>query len=193
MTEQHVLTGGWVTLQPAGPGDRAELERLNLVRHRTPNLGGAAVRSDVPSPFGPPMLIRENRSQACVGVIEAGEMSGYPGVAVVLVMVDTARARPGAALEAFAMFVAHVFRSGARLVHMEVLASNDPVVRILGRLGLREQARLRDQVYSGGRFCDVLVYAFEAEEFARMWGRYERILPGGGRRPAAFGGGRRRR
>jgi RimJ/RimL family protein N-acetyltransferase len=138
------------------------------------------------------MVIRANDDGAAIGVIENGQMIGYPGVAVVLIFVDPSLARPGIAMEAFAIYVARMFEAGARLVHLEVLAFNSSVLRMLARIGVKEQARLRDQVYAGGRFWDVLVFAFDAAQYQRILERYAGRLPGGDRRPAALGGRRRR-
>jgi len=137
------------------------------------------------------MLIRANADGAAIGVIENGQMSGYPGVAVVLIFVDESVARPGVAMEAFAIYVARVFAAGARLVHIEVLEFNTPVLRMLARIGVDQQARLRHQAYAAGRFWDVLVFAFDAEKFENIVSRYARKLPGGDRRPAALGGKRK--
>jgi hypothetical protein len=191
VSESAALVGHWVTLEPLSEANRPDVSRLDATRQRTPNLGGAPGRRHVDRSFGPAMLIREKRSGAPIGLVENGEMIGYPGVAVVLIYVDTARARPGVAMEAFAIYVASVFESGARLVHVEVLEFNLPVLRMLARIGVSEQARLRDQVYSGGRFWDVLVFAFNADQFRKIWSRYARILPGGDRKPAALGGRRK--
>ena len=97
----------------------------------------------------------------------------------------------GIAMEAFAMYVARMFEAGARLVHLEVLAFNRPVLRMLARIGVAEQARLRDQVYAAGRFWDVLVFAFDADQYRQIWTRYARMLPGGDRGPAAIGARRK--
>jgi RimJ/RimL family protein N-acetyltransferase len=190
MNEGRRISGSWVTLEAPSLANRDEALRLELVRQRTPNLGGASVRRDAPS-FGPTMLIRDNHTGAAIGLVDSGEMTGYPGVAVVMIFTDQEVARPGLAFEAFAMYVADVFERGARLVHLEVLAFNAPVLRMLRRLGLDEQARLREHVYAGGRFWDVVVFAFDAQQYAAIWARYARMLPGGDRRPAALGSGRR--
>jgi hypothetical protein len=187
MSEPGGLVGNWVTLEPLSGANRAEVRRLDAIRQRTPNLGGAAGRRDAVKSFAPAMLIRASGTGEAFGLVENGEMIGYAGVAVVLIFVDPKRARPGIAMEAFAMYVAHVFACGARLVHLEVVAFNEPVLRMLRRIGVGEQVRLRDQMYTGGRFWDVLVFAFDAEQFKDIWSRYARILPGGDRKPAALG------
>jgi hypothetical protein len=188
----RVLVGHWVTLEPVSAANRAEVRRLDAIRQRTPNLGGAPGRRDVQKSFGPAMLIRANGTFGeAFGLVENGEMTGYPGVALVLIFVDPDRARPGVAMEAFAMYLGQVFALGARLIHVEVVAFNEPVLRMLRRIGVDEQARLRDQMYSGGRFWDVLVFAFDSEQFNDIRSRYARILPGGDRKPAALGSHRR--
>ena len=191
MNRDAAVAGHWVTLEPLSDANRLEVARIAATRHRTPNLGGAPGRRDVSRPFGPAMLIRANADGAAIGVIENGQMSGYPGVAVVLIFVDESVARPGVAMEAFAIYVARVFAAGARLVHIEVLEFNTPVLRMLARIGVDQQARLRHQAYAAGRFWDVLVFAFDAEKFQNIVSRYARKLPGGDRRPAALGGKRK--
>ena len=183
----EAISGTWTTLEPLSPANRGEADRLGRVRERTPNLGGLAGQQDLSRRFGAPMLIRENRGGSAIGLVSNGEMIGYPGVAVILIYVDP-EARPGIAMEAFAMYVDHVFRQGARLAHFEVLAFNTPVLRMLAKIGVREQARLRDQVYAGGRFWDVAVFAFSAGQYREIRARYARNLPGGERPPAALGG-----
>lgn len=188
MNEAAVVAGHWVTLERMSDANRPEVARIDATRQRTPNLGGAFGRRDLARSFGPTMIIRANADGAAIGLVESGHMTGYPGVAVVLIFVDPSVARPGIAMEAFAIYVTRVFEAGARLVHLEVLAFNRPVLRMLARIGVKEQARLRDQVYAGGRFWDVLVFAFDANEYGKILSRYARMLPGGDRRPAAFGG-----
>jgi RimJ/RimL family protein N-acetyltransferase len=134
------------------------------------------------------MVIRANADSTAIGVVENGQMIGYPDVAVVLIFVDPLVARPGIAMEAFAIYVKSMFEAGARLVHLEVLEFNAPVLRMLGRIGVQEQARLREHVFAAGRFWDILVFAFDAAQYAHILGRYSRGLPGGDRRPAALGG-----
>jgi hypothetical protein len=187
VSETQSLVGHWVTLEPISRLNAADVRRLDAARERTPNLGGAVGRRDTLKSFGSAMVIRANRTGDAFGLVENGEMVGYPGVAVVLIYADPDLARPGVAMEAFAMYIKHVFASGARLVHIEVVAFNEPVLRMLRRIGVNEQARLRDQMYTGGRFWDVQIFAFDAEQFKGIWSRYAHILPGGGRKPAALG------
>jgi len=191
VSERAQLQGSWVTLEPVTTLNWPEVQRLDQVRQWNPNLGGTPTRADAPASYGPPVLIREHSTATAVGILENSQMTGYPGVAVVLIYTDEAAARPGVALEAFAMYVSSVFEAGARLVHLEVLEFNSRVHRIMKRLGLTEQARQREQAYVAGRFWDVVVYAFDARDWDRILSRYARTLPGGDRRPAALGGRRR--
>lgn len=190
MTDAQSVRGTWISLQPMTALNWPETSRLDELRQWHPNLGGTPPRRDAAGSFGPAMLIRDNRSAEAIGTVENSEMAGYPGVAVVLIYVNALAARPGLALEAFALYVANVFQNGARLVHLEVLEFNRPVHRMVARLGIGEQARMREQVYVAGRFWDLVVYAFDREHFDKIWKRYARSLPGGPRPPAALGGGR---
>jgi RimJ/RimL family protein N-acetyltransferase len=179
--------GHWVSLVPLEEADWRDASHLEDIRRRTPHLGSASGRADVSRRFGPAMVISDRRSGVAFGLIENGEMSGYPGVAVVVIFVDQSLARPGVAMEAFALYVAQVFEAGAALVHLEVLEFNSPVLRMLSRIGLTAQARLREHLYVSGRFWDVLVFAFDRPRFEQITARYADRLPGGDRRPAAIG------
>jgi RimJ/RimL family protein N-acetyltransferase len=118
-------------------------------------------------------------------------MSGYPGVAVVTIFVDPDRARAGVAMEAFAIYVGHVFDLGARLVHFEVLESNAGVLKMFRSIGAAASARMREHLYAGGGFHDVLVFSMTRDQFERARARFSSMLPGGERPPAALGGVRR--
>src|SRR5690348_11217767 len=96
-----LLRGGWITLEPIDSSNRTEAEDIELSRQRSPNLGGRSGRTPATGLFGPPLLIRDARSGAAVGVVEAGQLSGYGGVAVILIYTDQSIARPGIAMEAF--------------------------------------------------------------------------------------------
>jgi hypothetical protein len=192
VSQADALVGSWVALEPFSPTNQTEVRQLDIIKQRTPNLGGVALRRDALKSFGPAMLIRATATGEALGLVENGEMTGYPGVAVVLIFVDTARARPGVAMEAFAIYVGHVFACGARLVHLEVVAFNEPVLRMLRRIGVSPQARMRDQMYTGGRFWDVLLFGFDAVRYKEILSRYARVLPGGDRKPAALGSHGRR-
>lgn len=193
MSEVTALAGGWVNLEPLTSAHSDEVESLELVRRRTPNLGGATASSLRRPGFGLPMLIRERRGGQAVGIVENHRMTGYPGVAVVTIFVDPAQARPGVAMEAFAIYLRHVFDSGARLVHFEVLDSNAGVLRMLRTIGAAASARMREHLYVGGSFHDVLVFSLTRQQFELARARYSSMLPGGDRPPAALGGVRRDR
>lgn len=182
------LAGHWVSLEPLSPLNRPELERLELARALVPQMGGPHPLEPVPRCFGPSMAIRANATGEVVGVIENGEMRGYPGVAVLVIFVDESRARPGCALEAYALYVHRLFRFGARLVHLEVLSFNRAVLGLLRKVGVPVQVRLREHVYAAGRFWDLLVFAFDEADWERQVARFRPRLPGGGRVPAALGG-----
>ena len=124
------------------------------------------------------MLIRERRGGQAIGIVENHRMAGYPGVAVVTIFVDPDRARAGVAMEAFAIYLRHVFETGARLVHFEVLDSNAGVQRMLRTIGSEASARMREHLYVAGEFHDVLVFALTRDQFARAQARFSSMLPG---------------
>ena len=190
VTEPGPLSGSWVALEPIGPPNHDEASALMLVRRHTPMLGGSSAGGHASHVYGAPMLIRDLKTADAIGIVENSQMAGYPGVAVVLIFVDQSRARPGIAMEAFAMYLRHVFESGAQVVHLEVLESNEPVLRMLRRIGVSPQVHMREHLYVAGRFHDVLVFGIDRAQFQEIWGRYGAILPGGKRPPAALGGSR---
>jgi hypothetical protein len=186
MSQGPSIVGGWVVLEPISEANRKEAARLDAIRQRTPNLGGAAAgRRDGLKAFGPAMLIRARHSGLAIGLIENGEMAGYPGVAVVLIFTDPAEAGGRLAVEAFVLYVARLFANGAALVHVEVLEFNQRVLRMARHVGLHEQVRMRDQVYAGGRFWDVIVFAADHGQWSKIFERYQPMLPGGDRRSRA--------
>jgi RimJ/RimL family protein N-acetyltransferase len=132
------------------------------------------------------MLIRDRRSGEAIGVVENHPLPGK--IAVFVVYLDRQRGRAGFGFEAVSLYISHLFDSGARLVTAEVLEFNADMIAILRKVQIVPQARLRDHVYSAGRFWDLLVYSFDRVEWVRIVDRYRRILPGGDRRPAAVGG-----
>lgn len=175
------LTGSWIELvEPESPAD---LDQFAQHRSLNPSMGAGAALGE--SHYAPPMIIREKRSGDAVGVVENHELPG--GVAVFVIYLDRERGRAGYGLEATALYVSHLFDSGARLVTAEVLSLNTEVIGIMRKAGWPPQARLREHVYTAGRFWDVLVYSMDREDWLRALSRYQRHLPGGGRRPAALG------
>jgi L-amino acid N-acyltransferase YncA len=161
------LAGSRVRLEPFGPANQGEVEGLTAVRETVPVMGGPTRIASTVSPWAPPMLIRDTASGRALGTVESGELSGYEGVAVLVLWLDTARSRPGQGLEAYAIYVTQLFEQGARLVHVEVLDFNNQVLRLLRRVSAEPQARLRRHAYVAGRFWDLLVFAFDADEWRR--------------------------
>ena len=179
------LQGHWIELKDTvTPQD---MERFATSRRLDPAMGAGG--GPVSSPYAPPMLIVERRSGATVGMIENHGLPG--GVAVVVVYLDRARGRAGYGVEALALYVSHLFDSGARHVTGEVLAFNTAMVRVMHHMTLPPRARMREHVFAAGRFWDLLVYSFDREQWLSGLGRYRRFLPGGDRSPTVLGGRRR--
>jgi RimJ/RimL family protein N-acetyltransferase len=185
--ENARLNGHWVNLEPLSADNAIEAAQLNRPREMTPQMGGAQERIDVPGPFGPPLAVRLAASGEVVGLMESGEMVGYPGVAVVVIFIDPERAPAGAGVEAYTMFIDYVFAWGARIVHLEVLSFNREVLSLLRKAKQTPQARLRDHVYVAGRHWDLVIFGFTHAEWMVQVAPWRRILPGGDRRPAALG------
>jgi RimJ/RimL family protein N-acetyltransferase len=137
--------------------------------------------------YAPPMVISEIQSGAVVGVVASNRLPG--DIASFLIFLDPDHGRAPHGMEATALYVSHLFDSGARLVMADVLAFN-PVNRLLQRVGLMPQARLREHVYAAGRFWDVLVYSFDRDEWLAALGPFLDRMPGGKKRPSALGGRR---
>jgi RimJ/RimL family protein N-acetyltransferase len=181
------LDGHWVNLEPLSADNAVEVAQLNRPREMTAQMGGAHERRDVPSSFGPALVVRLAASGEVVGLMENGEMVGYPGVAVVVIFIDPERARPGPALEAYTMYIDYVFAWGARVVHLEILSFNREVLSLLKKAKAAPQVRLRDHAYVAGRYWDLVVFGFTHAEWMLQVAPWRRILPGGDRKPAAFG------
>ena len=139
--------------------------------------------------IAPPMIVRERRSGDALGVVQNHTLPG--DIAVFIVYLDTQLARAGFGFEAVVLYISHLFDSGARLVTSEVLEFNAPVLRVIKRIGLVPQARLREHAFAAGRFWDVHVYSMDREVWLRIIAPYRRILPGGDRKPASIGFSRR--
>lgn len=177
------LSGTWIELEPPTPDNAEEFEQIYRARELDPAMGAGA-RSNS-SAIAPPMLVRVRSSGEVVGVVENHPLAG--GVTVFVVYLDRRRSRSGFAFEPIFLYLSHLFDSGARLVTAEVLEFNAEMIDVLRKVRLIPQARLREHSYSAGRFWDMLIYSFDREQWIGIVDRYRRILPGGGRRPAAFG------
>jgi RimJ/RimL family protein N-acetyltransferase len=170
-------------LEPPTSATDAEFEELSRRWRLNAAMGGALHAAS--SVFAPPMLIRERRHGKAVGLVINQRVPA--GVAAFLIYVDPEWGRAGYGIEATALYVSHLFDSGARLVTADVLVFNRAVNGILAKAGIAPQARLREHVYVAGTFWDVLVYSFGVDEWLRALARYRRMLPGGDRQAVAIG------
>lgn len=178
------LVGEWVELEPSTTENEATFRALDERRSRHPAMG--AWRGMPNSEIAPSMLVRDRRTGQVAGLLENHSAPG--AVTAISIYFDRSVGRPGAGMEAVAMYISHLFDSGARLVVAEVLAFNSPMIAIFRKHGIEPQARLREHVFIGGHFWDLLVYAFDREEWVtRFVDRHRQVLPGGRRRPAAIG------
>ena len=187
MESRPQLNGNWVTLEPLSADNAVQVAQLGRHRELMAQMGGAQERRDPPRSFGSPLVVRIVPSGEVVGLMENGEMTGYPGVAVIVVYVDPRRARPGAALEAYVMYVDYVFASGARVVHIEVMSFNREVLSLLRKAKQEPQARFRDHAYVAGRYWDLVVFGFTRAEWMVQVSPWRRLAPGGDRKPKGFG------
>ena len=175
------LSGSWIQLEPLSEANAAEFDRFYIERGVIPAMG-AGGRS-LSSVMAPPMLLRNRRDMEAVGVVENHPLPG--DVAVFVVHIARQRGLAGFGFEAAILYISHLFDSGARLVTAEVLEFNREMNGILTKVGLTPQARLREHIYSGGRFWDVLVYSFDRAQWVRIIAPYRRRFPDGARQTAA--------
>lgn len=161
----------------------ADFAEIDARRALNPLMGAQSGGS---SPFAPPMLVRDKKSGRAVGIVENFSQPG--GTASFVVYVDPVRGRAGYGTEAISLYLSLMFDGGARRIIAEVLSFNTDMIGILRKVKFLPQARMREHVYVGGRFWDLLIYSFDREEWLRVVQRYRRKLPGGDRRPAAVGG-----
>jgi len=182
-------SGTWIYLEALSVENASEFDEIDLLRELQPEM----VASRSPrgaSPFGPPMLVRERASGQAVGVVENRPLPG--SVAVFVIYLDSHGRRRGYGFEAACLYISHLFDSGARLVTAEILEFNTHMIGIMRKVGIEPQARFREHVYSAGAFWDMIIYSFDGAQWRGIVNRYRRMLPGGGRAPAAIGGSRLR-
>jgi RimJ/RimL family protein N-acetyltransferase len=166
-----VLEGTWVRLEYAGAENQEEIEELDQKRSQRPEMGGWFSR---PAPVAPwaTVVIRSKATGVPVGVIDATPLPGYPGVVNVSQFMDMRAARTGWAIDAYGLYITHLFDLGVRLVHHEVLEMNTPVHRMMRGAQLEASARLRDHGYAAGRLWDVLVYSYDHEHWQTVLARF---------------------
>ena len=177
------LTGSWIQLEPLDAVNAHEFARFEIRSQLDPVMGAGSRASA--STLAPPMLIRDRRSGDPVGLVQNHTLPG--SIAVFVVYLDLKVARAGFGFEAVVLYISQLFDRGARLVTSEVLEFNSPVHGFIRKVGLAPQARLREHVFTAGRFWDVLVYSMDRDTWVGIIDRYRRILPGGDRKPAAIG------
>jgi hypothetical protein len=167
------LSGSWIELEPLSDANAAEFDRLDLERGLNPAMGTAARSSS--SAIASPMLLRSRRDGEAVGLVENHPLPG--NVAVFVVYIGRQRGLAGFCFEAAILYISHLFDSGARLVTAEVFEFNREMNGILRKVGLVPQARLREHLYSGGRFWDLLVYSFDRAQWVRIIKPYKHRFP----------------
>jgi RimJ/RimL family protein N-acetyltransferase len=177
------LNGRWVRLEAVKESTAAHVDELASRWETDPAMAGR-MPSGGPS-FLPPMLVLENQTGKVIGV---AVNQRHPGdVATFMIYLDPERSRRGYGFEATAMYLCHLFEAGARLVNADVLSFN-PTNNMLTKGGVQPQARLREHVYTAGRFWDVNVFSFTQQEWMAVIHKYRKFLPGGSRGAVALGG-----
>jgi hypothetical protein len=176
--------GSWTQLEPRTATASEEFAEVDARRGLNPVMGAESERG--PSPYAPPMLVRDRKSGRAVGIVENYGQPG--GTAIFVAYIDPVRGRAGYGFEAISLYLSCMFDGGARRVIAEVLSFNVDMIGILRKVDFLPQARLREHVYVAGRFWDLIIYSFDRADWVRVVNRYRRMLPGGDRGPAAIGG-----
>lgn len=166
MRPQEILyLGRFVKLQPPDP---AELARLDALRHIEPRTPQTFARDfSLAGPLGP-MLVRGVASHAIYGVVDGFMPMSQSDVVELTVFLDPHRSLPGAAIEAYLLYARALFHAGVRTLRISILDGDQMGRRVMGRIGLRAQVRMREHQWSGGRLHDLLIYVVHVEEVARI-------------------------
>ena len=82
-------------------------------------------------------------------------------------MIRREHQRRGYASEAIALVLRYYFQElRYQKASVRAYSFNEPSIRLHERLGFQLEGRLRREVYTEGRYFDVLVFGMTAEEFA---------------------------
>ena len=175
--------GHRVHLVTPGPGELEPFLRMQSAEPRTPHGGlgeegppGHFLASD--QPVGP-LLVRGARSGEAYGFATGYRPAGSAEVDL-SVFLDPRRSPPGVGPEAYLLYARRLAEDGVPAVRIIRLGGDDLARRMLERLGLRPQVRMREHVWSGGTLHDWLAYRLAAEEIDRVERRLDTLL----RRPA---------
>ncbi len=163
------IIGTTVVLEPIAAVHADALRSLDWLRSLHPVMAGPLAGPRAPGADG--YVVRAVRTGELVGVLDARPLPGYQGVTNVSIFTDGDRAGSGLALEAYGRLVLHLFQTGTRIVHHEVLEMNRPIQRALRGMGLEPTARLRSHAYVAGRFWDVLVFSLDRPTAESILGR----------------------
>ncbi len=175
-------------LEPLNEAQSDEIAALDAVSSWTAQMGGSVRRQTAMDDTADAMVIRDVAASKAVGVITARQEEDYPGTFTVSLFVDAARSRAGWALEAFLLFTVRQFDHGKYKLVFEVLAFNEPVLRLMRKIGLAPEATLRAHAYVAGRRWDMLVFGLTSCQFDQVLAEHPRWTA---RPPAALGGSRK--
>jgi RimJ/RimL family protein N-acetyltransferase len=170
-----VVVGETVILEELHEEHGPEVEELDWQRALHPAMAGPLTGGRLGATT---FVARPIGGGSVVAILDAVDILGYPGVRNVSIYADRERTAGPIALEAYGRFVLHQLDAGARLIHHEVLALNQPVHRLFRGLGLEATARLRDHAYVAGRHWDVLVYSYGRDQLDSILAR---VFPRGHR------------
>lgn len=86
---------------------------------------------------------------------------------------------PYITMEAVRLLLQHGFQDlGLNRIEAGVMARNEPVLAVLGRIGLKQEACLRQKLFQAGAFHDVVICAMLRSEYVagKETRRHERLL-----------------
>ncbi len=109
----------------------------------------------------------ENLAGEMVGTINTHSCDPRNGIFDYGITIRREHQRRGYASEAIALVLRYYFQElRYQKASVRVYSFNEPSIRLHERLGFQLEGRLRREVYTVGRYFDVLVFGMTAEEFA---------------------------
>jgi len=111
-------------------------------------------------------FIIENATGVVVGEIDTHHMNRRAGTFMYGVSVRAEHRRQGYASEAILLVLRYFFDElRYQKVTVEIHADNAVSLRLHERLGFQQEGRLRQMLYTDGRYIDVFMFGMTAEEF----------------------------
>ncbi|WP_226479930.1 GNAT family N-acetyltransferase [Natrinema amylolyticum] len=164
------LSGDRLTLRPIEPDDHAFLSRHwndPAVRHGT-NKYAPITESDIADLLAADDTVHflACRDGDPVGLTWLFQISDVHGNGELGYWIATDETGQGYATEAAGLCLRYAFdERNLRKVIARVFEDNDPSMRVLEKLGFREEGQLRDHYYVDGRSVNAVLYGMLESEF----------------------------